>query len=80
MTTLPQEMLHAYAILERYKTIHDQIFKFSWRKVIPISGLFKPIDYGLHLSDLTFLNLLLRTDRRVTKPALRVAKRFSPVC
>jgi hypothetical protein len=40
------------AILGKYIAIHDAIFKFSWRKALPIPGLFKAIDYGAHFRDL----------------------------
>jgi len=32
-------------LLSRYIIIHDQIFKFSWRKIIPLPFLFKPINF-----------------------------------
>ena len=31
---------------------HDAIFKFSWRKALPIPGLFKATDFGAHFRDL----------------------------
>ena len=40
------------AILCEYVTIHDAIFKFSWRKALPIPGLFKTTDFGAHFRDL----------------------------
>ncbi|MFH1821567.1 MAG: hypothetical protein ABH852_03900 [Methanobacteriota archaeon] len=55
MTQIPDEMYQAHTILERYVEIHDKIFKFSWRKAIPIPGLFKPIDYAQHLRELDSL-------------------------
>lgn len=48
-------MIRVHAILEEYLAIHDAIFKFSWRKAIPIPGIFKPIDCGRHFSDLGLL-------------------------
>ena len=48
-------MIRVHAILEEYLAIHDAIFKFSWRKAIPIPGIFKPIDCGRHFRDLGLL-------------------------
>ena len=33
-------------LLRRYVAIHDVIFKFSWRKIIPLPFIFKPIDFS----------------------------------
>lgn len=33
-------------LLGRYIEINDAIFKFSWRKIIPLPFIFKPIDFG----------------------------------
>ena len=55
MSGLPDEIYQSHEILKRYIIIHDKIFKFSWRKAIPIPGLFKPINYGQHAVDLDFL-------------------------
>ena len=52
MPDLPDELIRTNAILGEYATIHDAIFKFSWRKTLPIPGLFKAIDYGAHSKDL----------------------------
>jgi hypothetical protein len=43
------------AILSEYVAIHDAIFKFSWRKTLPIPGLFKATDFGAHFRDLNRL-------------------------
>jgi hypothetical protein len=59
MSELPSEMYQVHAILERYVAIHDKLFKASWRKAIPIPGLFKAIDYGQHLIELNSLVLAL---------------------
>lgn len=48
----PEELIRANAIHGKYVAIHDAIFKFSWRKTLPIPGLFKAIDYGAHSNDL----------------------------
>lgn len=48
----PEELIRANAILGKYVAIHDAIFKFSWRKTLPIPGLFKAIDFGAHCKDL----------------------------
>ena len=52
MLDLPEELIRANAILGEYVEIHDAIFKFSWRKTLPIPGLFKTTDYGSHFKDL----------------------------
>jgi hypothetical protein len=33
-------------LLTRYIKIHDVVFKFSWRKIIPLPFIFKPIDFS----------------------------------
>ncbi len=48
----PEELIRANAIHGKYVAIHDAIFKFSWRKTLPIPGLFKAIDYEAHSKDL----------------------------
>lgn len=55
MAWLSDEIHTVYGILKKYVTIHDAIFKFSWRKAVPIPGLFKPINYGQHAADLNSL-------------------------
>ena len=42
-------------VLSRYILIHDQIIKFSIRKLIPIPGLFKAISFCTHENDLDAL-------------------------
>jgi len=55
MPDLPDELIRINAILREYVTIHDAIFKFAWRKAIPIPGLFKPTAFGAHFKDLSRL-------------------------
>jgi hypothetical protein len=55
MPDLPDELIRINAILQEYVAIHDAIFKFAWRKAIPIPGLFKPTDFGAHFKDLSKL-------------------------
>ncbi len=43
-------------ILSRYILVHNAIFKFSIRKLLPIPGLFKAIDYGSHYQALDNLH------------------------
>jgi len=52
---LPDELIRTNAILGEYVAIHDAIFKFSWRKTLPIPGLFKATDFGAHFKDLNRL-------------------------
>ena len=51
----PYEFYQVHEVLDRYIAIHDDIFKPSWRKAIPIPGIFKAIDYGQHFRDLSSL-------------------------
>ena len=55
MQDLPSELIRLNAIFHEYAAIHDAIFKFSWRRALPIPGLFKPIDFGAHFKDLSRL-------------------------
>ena len=52
MPDLPDELIRTNAILGKYVAIHDAIFKFSWRKTLPIPGLFKATDFGAHFKHL----------------------------
>jgi hypothetical protein len=52
MPDLPEELIRTNTILGEYVAIHDAIFKFSWRKTLPIPGLFKTTDFGSHFRDL----------------------------
>ena len=61
MPDLPNELIRVNKILHEYTAIHDAIFKFSWRKALPIPGLFKPTDFGAHLKDLSRLASKLTT-------------------
>lgn len=55
MQDLPSELIRLNAVFHEYAAIHDAIFKFSWRRALPIPGLFKPIDFGVHFKDLSRL-------------------------
>lgn len=55
MPDLPEELIRANAILGEYVAIHDAIFKFSWRRTLPIPGIFKATDFGAHFKDLNRL-------------------------
>lgn len=37
-------------LLSQYVAIHDDVFKTSIRHIIPIPGIFKAIDFGVHLA------------------------------
>lgn len=53
MPDLPDELIRTNAILDEYASIHDSIFKFSWRKALSsIPRLFKATDFGVHVRDL----------------------------
>ena len=55
MPDLPDELIRTNAILGEYAAIHDAIFKFSWRRTLPIPGIFKATDFGAHFKDLNRL-------------------------
>jgi len=55
MSHFPPQMHEVNAILTEYVSIHEEIFGFSWRKIIPIPGLFRAIDYGQHYRQLGLL-------------------------
>ena len=81
MPDLPNELIRVNTILHDYIAIHDAIFKFSWRKAIPIPGLFKPTDFGAHLktlsrlkSKLTALSLALKADSESLEGSYEYAK------
>jgi hypothetical protein len=57
-------------ILSRYILVHDDVFKFSLRKVIPIPGIFKPIDYRANSLALTQLLIELADARTGITAAL----------
>jgi hypothetical protein len=52
MQDLPEELIRVNAILREYTLIHDAIFKFSWRKTLPIPGIFRATDFGTHSKNL----------------------------
>lgn len=58
-------------ILGRYIEIHDDIFKFSLRKLIPIPGIFSAIDY---LSHQLALEVLLNELGKIQSKLMELAK------
>ena len=53
MPDLPDELIRTNALLDEYASIHDSIFKFSWRKALSsLPRLFKATDFGVHVRDL----------------------------
>jgi hypothetical protein len=53
-------------LLSRYIEINDAIFKFSWRKIIPLPFVFKPIDFGqLHYLAGEILSQLFVCDQQL---------------
>lgn len=52
MPDLPDELTRTNAVLNEYAAIHDAIFKFSWRKTLPIPGIFKTTNFEAHFRDL----------------------------
>jgi hypothetical protein len=55
MPDLPEKLIRVNSILGEYAAIHDAIFKFSWRRTVPIPGIFKATDFGAHYKDLNRL-------------------------
>ena len=49
VTSLAYQVNH---ILSGYILIHDVTFIFSIRRLLPVRGLFKALDYGSHLDEL----------------------------
>lgn len=53
-------------LLSRYVMIHDAIFKFSWRKIIPLPFIFKAIDFNnLHSQAKQILSELETCNQRI---------------
>src|SRR4051812_15539965 len=52
--------LAVHQILTQYLEVHDQVFAFSLRKIIPIPGLFQPINYARATKQLNELSILLK--------------------
>ena len=46
--------LEVYEILKRYITVHDEIFSFSIRRLIPLPFIFKEIDFQTVYRDCRF--------------------------
>ena len=55
MDDLIPKSLDVHNILTQYIEIHNDIFKSSLRKIIPIPGVFQAIDYDKHYSSLSEL-------------------------
>jgi hypothetical protein len=55
MPDLPEKLIRVNRLLGEYVAIHDAIFKFSWRRTVPIPGIFKATDFGAHFKDLNRL-------------------------
>ena len=55
MNDLMQKAVEVNEVLTRYIQIHNDVFKSSIRRIIPIPGLFQSIDYGKHYDNLTAL-------------------------
>jgi len=55
-------------LLSEYIIIHDEIFKFSWRKIIPLPFIFKAIDFrSLHEKADKILNNLEQCNVDISK-------------
>lgn len=55
-------------LLSEYIVIHDEIYKFSWRKIIPLPFVFKAIDFhNLHEKADRILNNLEQCNDDISK-------------
>lgn len=55
MDYLSNKFFEVHDVLTQYIDIHNNIFKSSIRKIIPIPGIFKKIDYEKHYKNLSLL-------------------------
>lgn len=75
-------------LLGKYITIHDAVFKFSWRKIIPLPFIFKAIDFNnLHNQAKQILSELETCNQRIdtlientTQKERRFARFLSEYC
>ena len=75
-------------LLDKYITIHDAVFKFSWRKIIPLPFIFKAIDFNsLHIQAKQILSELEACNQRIdtlientTQKERRFARCLSEYC
>lgn len=51
-------------LLSRYVDIENRIFRFSLRRILPIPGLFKSVDYGMYLQELRRIQTELESVER----------------
>jgi hypothetical protein len=56
MSSATKLALDLGAILKAYVQVHDDIYKFSLRRVLPIPGVFQPIRYCEHEKSLSSLS------------------------
>ena len=61
MNDLMRNALEVHEVLTRYIKIHNDIFKSSIRRIIPIPGIFQSIDYRKHHDNLSELTKELET-------------------
>ena len=66
-------------ILSRYIVVHNALFKLSIRKLIPIPGLFKPIEFERHRADLTGMVAELREVDEAIDYLHPSVSRYSPI-
>lgn len=87
------ELTRLNEILSEYISIHNSIFKFSWRKLIPIPLLFKPINFGDYFSildkqaiELTIMKIsfekiaALAVAAEYTQSLLKTIQRLRDIC
>jgi len=55
MDDLIRKSIEVHDILTQYIEIHNDFFKWSLRRMIPIRGLFQEIDFGKHFGSLSKL-------------------------
>lgn len=65
-------------LLSRYTKIHDCVFKFSWREIIPLPFFFKKIDFkGLHTQATQLLHELENCNQRINNLIEDIAQKES---
>lgn len=61
-------------LLRRYIEIHDAVYKFSWRKIVPLPFIYKPIDFSSLNSQLKEILLELQEDVQAISHLLEVTQ------
>ncbi|HEX7048230.1 MAG TPA: hypothetical protein VF275_11730 [Gammaproteobacteria bacterium] len=71
------DIADVYFALRRYVLVHDAVFSFSWRKLLPIPGIFLPVDYAEHAAELSGVAATLSRVRKDIAGNLSIPAFFS---